>query len=439
MESLRHNSVIHDVEPVPDLEFRSASGSRQTAPRSLGYLHLLWSYRVLLYRVAIWTLAGSLVIAFLIPTRYESSISIMPPDSLSNGTMLAALAEKASPALDAIAGNVLGMKNTGALFVNLLSSRTVQDRVVERFNLQKVYGVRYKEDARKLLGARTTIGEERKSGVITVTITDHSPQRSHDMAQAYVEELDKLVSRVSTSSARRERTFIEQRLASVKDDLEDAEKQFSVFASKNTALDIKEQTKAMVESAAVLQGQLIAAQSELQGLEQIYTANNVRVRSLRARVEELRSQLEKLGGTDASLATDAPMSDHDFYPSIRKLPLLGVQWADLYRRMKIQETVFQLLNQQYELARIQEAKEIPTVNVIDPANIPEKKSYPPRLLVAFSLTMIALVFVVGYVVGAERWQKLDPRDPRKVLAIGAFYRVRAWGETAVARFRFNSN
>jgi capsule polysaccharide export protein KpsE/RkpR len=363
----------------------------------------------------------------------------MPPDSLSNGTMLAALAEKASPGLAAIAGNVLGMKNTGALFVNLLSSRTVQDRVVERFNLQKVYGVRYKEDARKLLGARTTIGEERKSGVITVTVTDHNPQRSHDMAQAYVEELDRLVSRVSTSSARRERMFIEQRLASVKDDLEDSEKQFSVFASKNTALDIKEQTKAMVESAAVLQGQVIAAESELQGLEQIYTANNVRVRSLKARVEELRSQLEKLGGTDASLATDAPTSDHDFYPSIRKLPLLGVQWANLYRRMKIQETVFQLLNQQYELARIQEAKEIPTINVIDPANVPEKKSYPPRLLVALSLTMLTLVFAVCYVVGVKRWQKLDPRDPWKMLAMGVYYQVGAWAEAVAARFRFSSH
>src|SRR5207237_9259435 len=121
------------------------------------------------------------------------------------------------------------------------------------------------------------------------------------MAQAYVEELNNLVSQVSTSSARRERLFIEQRLSAVKTDLEDAEKQFSAFASKNTALDIKEQTKAMVESAAILQGQIIATQSELQGLEQIYTDNNVRVRSLRAQLAELKSQAQRIGGTDASL------------------------------------------------------------------------------------------------------------------------------------------
>ena len=100
----------------------------------------------------------------------------------------------------------------------------------------------------------------------------------------------------------------------------------------------------------MLQGQLIAAQSELEGLEQIYTPNNVRVRSLRARMEELKRNLQKISGTDASLTSDntADSSSQDLYPSIRRLPLLGVQWADLYRRAKVQENVYQLLTQQYE-------------------------------------------------------------------------------------------
>jgi capsule polysaccharide export protein KpsE/RkpR len=226
------------------------------------------------------------------------------------------------------------------------------------------------------------------------------------------------VSQVSTSSARRERIFIEQRLTSVKSDLEDAEKQFSAFASKNSALDIKEQTKAMVESAGLLQGQLIASQSELQSLEQIYTSNNVRVRSLQARVDELKRQAQKLRGTDASLVSDAAQPDQ-MYPPIRKLPLLGVEWADLYRRMKIQETVYELLNQQYELARIQEAKEVPTVNVIDPANLPEKKSGPPRLLIIVPLTVLALAGAMVWIFGSERIKSLEHADPRRQLAMRA--------------------
>ena len=301
------------------------------------------------------------------------------------------------------------------MFVDLTHSRTVEDHLIDRFDLQKVYGARYKQDARKTLEKYTSVDEDRKSGVLSITVTDVSPQRARDLAQAYVEELDRLTSQVSTSAARRERIFIEQRLAAVKTDLQDAEQQFSAFASKKGTPDIKEQAKAMVEAAALLQGQVIAAQSELQGLEQIYTGNNIRVRSLRARVAELQSQLQKLGGSDASLAESA--SDPEkMYPSIRELPLLGVQWADLYRRMKIQETVYELLNQQYELTRIQEAKEIPTIRVIDPANVPERKSWPPRLMIIVLLTACSLVVTAAWIAGTAYWEKVDPHNPGKLLA-----------------------
>ena len=371
----------------------------------------------MLFRTALWALVISTGIAFLIPRRYDSIVSLMPPDPMngSSGAMMALLAGKTSPGMAAMAGNMLGMKSTGAMFVDLLRSRTVQDHLVDRFELQKVYWVRYKQDARKILNDQTAIAEDRKSGVITLTVTDSNAQRSRDLAQAYVEELNKLVSEVSTSSARRERIFIETRLAAVKTDLDDAEKQFGNFASKNTALDIKGQAKAMVEAGAVLQGQLIAAQSELEGLLQVYADGNVRVRAARARIEELKRQLEKMGGTDASLASQSP-APGELYPSIRKLPLLGVEWADLYRRMKIQETVFELLSQQYELSRIEEAKEIPTVNVIDPANLPEKKSWPPRLLIMGLLTIMALTGAVAWIVGSARWEQFDPHDPRKMFA-----------------------
>jgi capsule polysaccharide export protein KpsE/RkpR len=369
----------------------------------------------------------------------------MPPEQNDSGAMLALLAGRvvggsgsgsgsgaASPGLASLAGNFLGMKTSGALFVDLVHSRTVQDHVVNRLNLKKVYWARYEQDARKILDGRTEVSEDRKSGVISIDITDRNPQRARDIAQAYVEELDHLVSQVSTSSARRERVFIEQRMAAVKRDLEDAEKQFSAFASKNTALDIKEQAKAMVEAAAMLQGQLIAAQSELQGLEQIYTPSNIRVRTLKARVGEIQRQLEKFGGTDASLAPDAASQD-DIYPSIRKLPLLGVQWADLYRRMRIQETVYELLNQQYELTRIQEAKEIPTIRVIDPPELPEKKSWPPRLLIILVLTLTFVAGAICWVIGADRWQQVDVQDSRKLLVLSIWERARLRAERMAVR------
>jgi capsule polysaccharide export protein KpsE/RkpR len=420
VESLRQDAVIHEIDPASEIDFSSPPTAESNADSPgvdmLGALQLQWERRRWLFRVAAWGLVISSVVAFLIPNQYESLVSIMPPDAMNNsGTMLAALATKASPELAAMAGSLLGTKGSGALFVELFHSRSVQDRVVDRLNLQTVYRGRYKEDARKTLNEHTSVSEDRKSAVLSLSVTDKNPQRAHDIAQAYVEELNRLVSQVSTSSARRERIFIEQRLVAVKRDLEDAEKQFGAFASKNSTLDIKEQTKAMVESAGLLQGQLIAAQSELQSLEQIYTSGNVRVRSLQARVDELKRQLQKLEGTDASLASDAAQSDQ-MYPPIRKLPLLGVEWADLYRRMKIQETVYELLNQQYELARIQEAKEIPTVNVIDPANVPQRKSSPHRLVIILALTLLSVAGGAMWIVGSERWEHVDPQDPGKMFA-----------------------
>ena len=414
---------LRELEDISELDFsrvrrgRESEGSRRDRGW-ISYAWLLWEKRRLFLLVAVRTLILATVIAFLIPSRYESAANIMPPEQGDRGALLSLLAGRAGgnsdgAGLASLAGSFLGVSSTGALFVELAQSRTVQDRIIDRFNLQKVYGARYLQDARKMLAQRTAIGQDRKSGVISIQVTDTSPQRARDLAQAYVQELDRLLSEVSTSSARRERMFIEQRLVAVKTDLDEAEKRFSAFASKNTALDIKEQAKAEVGAAAALQGQLIAAQSELQGLQQIYTTGNVRVRSLRARVDELQRQLDKIAGTDASLAADSTDSAPNSYPSIRRLPLLGVEWADLYRRTKIQETVYELLNQQYELTRIQEAKEIPTIRVIDPANLPEKKSWPPRLLIMMSITAGALLLTTIWVIASDQWESIDRRSPGK--------------------------
>lgn len=378
---------------------------------------LLWEHRRFLAKATLCGLIFSSVIAFLIPKSYESTARLMPPDaqSASGMAMMTALVGSGSSGLGALAGDLLGMKSSGALFVDILSGRTVQDGVIRRFDLRKVYHDRYWEDARKHLAKQTRLSEDRKSGVITIVVTDHDPQRAAGMAQAYVEELDRVVAQVSTSSARRERIFIEQRLQSVKHDLDTASQQFSEYASKNTAIDIAEQGKAMVEAAAKLEGELIAAQSELEGLEQIYTPDNVRVRSVRARVDELKQQLNKFSGLDSDPEATAPANSQAQFPTIRQLPLLGVRWADLYRQTKIQEKVYELLTQQYELAKIEEAKEIPVVKILDPPLVPEKKSFPPRLLIAILGTFSFLALAGTWIVANDVWEKTESEDPRKVL------------------------
>src|SRR5581483_10213314 len=160
--------------------------------------------------------------------------------------------------------------------------------------------------------------------------------------------------------------------------------------------------------------------SELQGVKQIYSENNVRVRSLRARISELQSQLQRLGGKQ-EIASDLTKADTgDLYPSIRKLPLLGVPYADLYRRTRVQEAVFESLTQEYELAKVAEAKEIPTVKVLDPANVPEKKSFPPRLQIMLVGTFLASALAVMAIFAKERWNGIGADDPIKVFTQEVF-------------------
>jgi uncharacterized protein involved in exopolysaccharide biosynthesis len=167
---------------------------------------------------------------------------------------------------------------------------------------------------------------------------------------------------------------------------------------------------------------LIAAQAELSGLQQIYTANNVRVRSAAARVNELQKKLNEMGG----VGTQAELkSQNSLYPSIRKLPLLGVAYADLYRQTKIQETVYELLTQQYELAKVQEAKEIPTVKVLDPAMVPTKRSFPPRTVIVVFGTMLGITLMMTWIVGKAQWESVDASDPRRVFATEVFTTVQA--------------
>jgi uncharacterized protein involved in exopolysaccharide biosynthesis len=403
--------AVLDVQESMDMRTRQAER-----------LRLLWDRRRFFRRAAGIGLAASTLFALLLPKRYTATTQLMPPDTQSQSTagmaMIAAMTAKAgASALGPLAGDLLGLKSSGALFIGVLRSQTSQDRLIEQFDLKNVYGTRLVMDARIKLDENTSVSEDRKSGIITINVTDRSPQRAAAIATAYVDQLNMLVTELSTSAAHRERVFLEERLKAVKLDLDEASNQLAQFSSKNNTLDIQQEGKAMLDVAANLAGQMVAAQSQLEGLRQIYTDNNPRVQSLNARVGELRRQLDKLGGAklDPLVATTIPGSGDMPYPTIRNLPLLGVKYADYYRHTKIQETVYELLTEQYELAKVQEAKETPSVKVLDPAGIPEKKSFPPRLLIMALGTFLAFSVSVVWVLGSAQWRE-DSQDPRKLFA-----------------------
>jgi uncharacterized protein involved in exopolysaccharide biosynthesis len=423
------------TKPQPEVVLQPAPGEislgelplEDSSQRQAEWLRMLWDHRRPFLRAGAIGMLCSLLVAFVIPKQYTAITQLMPPDSQSASSvaMMAALASKAGAGLTSVAGDLLGIKSSGALFIGVLRSQTSQDRLIQQFDLRKVYGKKLVTDARTKLDENTAISEDHKSGIITISVTDRSPQRAATLAEAYVGELNSLVAELNTSSAHRERVFLEDRLKVAKVDLDNASGQFAKFSSENNTLDIQQEGKAMLDAAGSIAGEMIAAQSQLEGLRQIYTDNNPRVRSLSARVAELRKQLDKLGGKQGSADGSVPghaagnsaAQNSDMpYPTIRSLPLLGVKYGDFYRRVKIQETVFELLTQQYELAKVQEAKETPSVKILDPATIPEKKSYPPRLLIIFLGTFFAVSVSLVWVLGSKHWAETDAQDPRKVLA-----------------------
>ena len=415
----------------PELISEAVGEARETGGM-VARVGLLWEHRRSLFRCAAVGAAASIIIVFLIPLSYTSTTRLMPPDQ--NGTGMAAMLSvlgKATGGLGALGGDLLGLKTSGDLFVGVLQSRTVEDDVINKFDLRKVYGQKRYQDTRKTLEHHTEIFADRKSGIITIAISDESPTRAAAMAAEYVEALNTVVATLNTSSAHKERVFLEGRLKEVQQDLESAEKDFSQFASQNTAIDVKEQGKAMIGAAAELEGQLIAAQTELEGLRQIYTAENVRVRSVQARIDEYRRQLQKMGGKPPAAATPvtagtsaAAGQSQDLYPSIRELPLLGVTWADLYRRTKVEETVLETLTEQFELAKVEEARETPSVKVLDPSEVPERKSYPPRTSMVLLGTVFAFAIGAVWIFALAHWEGIDAQDPGKVLASQIFESAR---------------
>jgi capsule polysaccharide export protein KpsE/RkpR len=393
-------------------------------PRLIVLLRLLWPRRSDLCKATLVGLVLAAAVAVLIPKTYQATVRLMPPDSSSisgssSSSALLGMALGMGPnssgsgggGLSSALGDLFSTQKPGPLFIGILSSRTISDRMIDRFDLRRVYWRKTYGGARKKLFSRVTFSEDKKSGLISIIVEDRDRARAAAMASAYVEELNALLSHVNDSAASRERQFLEKRLVSVNLELQDVTTRLSEFSSHNATLDPQDQGKAMLDSAAVLEGQLIAAKSELSGLQQIYTDQNVRMRSLQAHISELEHQLNAFGGKDYN---GSPTLDkNSLYPSIRQLPVLGREYLELYRHAKVEETVFELLTEACEMAKVEEAKDTPSAKILDNPRLPETYYWPPRMWFAIAGALIGFLSAAGWIVGAEHWASLDPNAAYK--------------------------
>ncbi len=410
----RYSPVLDAPEPqLQDDELAQLAVDRAVFDK----LRVLWRERETLIKAVLIAFIAFLVLAYIIPKRYESTMRLMPPETQQGnfGAMLNLLAGggggTGSSALGGLASSLLGARTNASLLLGIMTSREVSDRIITRFDLATEYGVAGSqapmEYSRRELMKNIAVQEDRKSGIITITLTSRSPEEAQAMAFGYADELTRVFNMVSASPARRERLFLEKRLAAIKVELDDSAKKFAAYASKTTAFNIPEQAKAVMTAAARIQGELAAAESELEGMRQIYTDNNIRVKALRERIAELRRQAD---------ATDKNTSPDSLGGYIHNLPKLGIEWADLYRRAMINEAVYEAMTKQYEFAKVQEAKELAPVTLLDPPDFPEKKASPKRSYLILGGMFFTFLFASAWVLAKDAWQNLDPADQRKQFA-----------------------
>jgi uncharacterized protein involved in exopolysaccharide biosynthesis len=338
-------------------------------------------------------LAIGLTLALVIPPVYESSAAVMPSEapSVSGGAMMQnPLAGMAAIASGAAEG--LGLHTPGAKFIVILHSKTLADRLIDRFNLMQVYGARLRSVARDTLANSTIILEDRRTGLITITVRDRSKQRARDMAQAYTEELNKLNAEMNAGAAHQQRVFLEQRLEEVRAQLDKTANELANFSSKS-AVFAPDQLKAQAESAAELEGKLLGLQTTLSGLLQRYTEKNLRVQEVKAQIASVQEQLRRIRGTQPSSSGGS----EPLFPNLSSLSHLQPAYMSLLRDSKGLTALYEILEQQLELAKIEEVKELPTLRVLDAPELADFRVSPHRRAILMVAGLFGLLAGAGYV------------------------------------------
>jgi tyrosine-protein kinase Etk/Wzc len=318
-------------------------------------------------------------ISFLIPPTYRAQTRILPPQEGGTGMAAQFLMQLGAPGL---LGGALGVKTPNDLYLGLLQSRAVLDRVIERFNLLKVYDVKYHEDARRKLLDALKLQDDKKSGIITIGVEDRVPERSAEMANALVEELKKLKEGIAVTEASQRRLFFEDQMKAAKGELIAAEESMTSFQEKTGAIEIKDQARAVIESIAQLRAKAAAKEVELKVMKTYAAAQNP---DLQRKEEELRGIREQLGRLEARGGDRAG----DPLMPTGKMPAAATDYARKLRDLKYYETLYDLLAKQYEVAKIDEARDSAVIQVVDKAAVPEKRVRPKRTL------MIAIAGVTG--------------------------------------------
>lgn len=379
-------------------EVLEAYAVREEAEASgAGRIHFIDVLIVLARRrrfIALFTLIVAILtaaIVLMLPSRYTAVTVLMPP--AQNSSVSTALMGQLSSAggLASLAGSSIGLKNPSEMFVSLFRSRTVEQAMVQRFDLKRRYHAKKDSQALKAFEVHTSVDVGVKDGLLRVTAWDTDPNEASALANGYVDQFRHLSEHLAISEASQRRAFFEQQLLEAKGNLTTAEEALKHTEQSTGVLQIDSQARSLIESAAMLRAQIGAKEVELQGIRTYATDNNPLVVQAEQELVALRSQLAGLAGSDQD-------SGQGLIVPKGRVPEAGLEYLRRLRDVKYYETVSELIAKQYEIAKLDEAKQGATIQVVDPAVPPDSRSYPKRtltvLLAAFAALLLSWAWVV---------------------------------------------
>ncbi|HSY10565.1 MAG TPA: Wzz/FepE/Etk N-terminal domain-containing protein [Verrucomicrobiae bacterium] len=401
-ESSKTSEMVHRDPVLNEEAGTNAESGSQNGLDGIELLLILSQRKNTILKVTIAMAVITAIIVFLVPSTYTATASILPPEQ-KQSTLSAMLGQLGS--ISGLSDSDLGFKNPGDLFIGMLHSRTIQDRLIDKFDLRKVYRVKRYQDARKKLDARSYIVAE-KEGLISISVDDHDPSRAAAMANAYVDELHNLNSELAISEAAQRRLFYEDKVNAERDALAVAEVQLKLAEEKTGLLQPDAQARVIIQSVADMRAQVAFREVQIEAMRTYATKDNPELQRAEQELAGLRTQLAKMERNTG----DAGHGDIDL--PTRKLPQAELEYLRRARDLKYHEALYEFLNKQLEAARIDEAKDAVVVQVVDKAVVPERKSGPHRTTIILLAALLAFLLTAATLLVMESLKRKQEQDPQ---------------------------
>jgi len=371
-----------------------------------GLYLLIARWRKFILRTVLLVCGAALIILLLLPNWYRATTSILPPERESSFMGLASSLLQGMGALGGQEMVLPAFATPSHVYASILKSRTVVEAVVTQHDLKRRYGARTMDDAVKecLSHTRVKVGPE---GFVILSFEDTNRQRAADVANSFVETLNRINRDVSSARARSNRVFLEERLGATSQALEAAEDTLRSFQERNRAISINDQMKAQIQNVAGLEGRLAMAEIELGLLQRTMTPGHPEIVRKQMEISETKRRISAMndgvrGSTDYGTLS-VPFA---------RVPGLALEYGRLLRDVKVQETLFGLLTEQHENAKIQEVKDTPTIQILDVAKAPERKSRPRRLIMLVIVGGLSAVLSIFYASLSEHLDRLKQTRPQ---------------------------